>query len=475
MKRKGFIVFVVLCLVILLIPFVGMTVAPTMVTTENKELSELPKVKDENGINVNYMAELGDYFQDHFAFRQQLVSVNAAIYGKIFGTSTTDQVLIGKNNWMYYTGTLDDYLVENVMTERGIENALHNIKLMQNYVESRGSQFILAIAPNKNSIYDDNMPYYYKKGEGENNYEKLKKRMLQEDIHFVDLHTVFRNSEDVLYLERDSHWTNKGAVLAYNLIMEQTALNYETYEDVPYEVRKEHLGDLTEMLYPLNSELENNEYYQKDWSWSYVNEVTDNMDEWIETESPSENGTVLMYRDSFGESMLPFFAETFGKGYFSRLVPYDLSNIVRYEPDYTIIERVERRISSFASEVPIMSAPMGRLNISNKEGTGTSLNIEIAGGYYAFDGIIDSNYMQTDSDIFIVLTDDKGESVAYKPFYCSVNTEEGINDNGYMMYIDQRSIRSDAVTVDVVIENPMGMLSVKSQEIVFSELGGVEE
>ena len=136
MKKKGFIVFIVLCLIILLIPFAGMAVAPTMVTTENKKLSELPKIKDENGININYLGQLGDYFQDHFAFRQQMVSANASIYGKIFGASTTDQVLIGNNNWMYYTGTLDDYLVENVMTDRAIENAVHNIKLMQNYVET---------------------------------------------------------------------------------------------------------------------------------------------------------------------------------------------------------------------------------------------------------------------------------------------------------------------------------------------------
>ena len=475
MKKKGFIVFIVLCLIILLIPFAGMAVAPTMVTTENKKLSELPKIKDENGINFNYLGQLGDYFQDHFAFRQQMVSANASIYGKIFGASTTDQVLIGNNNWMYYTGTLDDYLVENVMTDRAIENAVHNIKLMQNYVEGRNSQFILVIAPNKNSIYDENMPYYYKKGDSENNYEKLKNRMIQEEIHFVDLHTAFQDTDEVLYLERDSHWTNKGAVLAYNLIMSQTSLDYDTYENVPYEVRKNHLGDLTEMLYPLNSELENNEYYQKEWLWSYVNKVTDNMDEWIETKSPSENGTVLMYRDSFGESMLPFFAEAFGKGYFSRLVPYDLGNIVKYEPDYTIIERVERRISSFALEIPIMSAPKGLLSFDRKEDTKTGLNIEIAGGYYVFDGIIDSDFIQTDSEIFIVLSDDNGESAAYMPFYRSIETEEGINDYGYMMYVDQRRLPSGPVTVDIVVRDKNKTLSVKSQEVVLSDLGGFGE
>lgn len=475
MNRRGFIVFIVLCLIVLIIPFAGMIVAPTMITTENKELSELPEIKDEHGININYLGELGNYFQDHFAFRQQMVSANAAIYGQLFGASTTDQVVIGKNNWMYYTGSLDDYLSENVMTERGIKNAVHNIKLLQNYVESKGSQFIFTIAPNKNSIYDADMPYYYKKGQGENNYEKLKKRMAQEGIHFVDLHSVFRGSEETLYLERDSHWTNKGAVLAYNEIMSSILSDYETYADVPYEVRKDHLGDLTEMLYPLNSELEENEYYQKDWSWDYVNEVTDNMDEWIETESPSPNGTLLMYRDSFCESMLPFFAEEFSKGYFSRLVPYDLGNILRYEPDYTIIERVERKIPAFASEIPIMSAPRGRLSIDSQTDTKTTLNVEKAGGYYSFDGIVDADYIQADSEIILVLEDEAGESIAYMPFYRSLNTDGELNDNGYMMYIDQREISSDSLEIKVVVVNQNQTLCVKSQEIVFSDFEGKVE
>lgn len=153
------------------------------------------------------------------------------------------------------------------------------------------------------------------------------------------------------------------------------------------------------------------------------------------------------------------------------MVPYDLGNIVKYEPDYTIIERVERRISSFASEIPIMSAPKGRLSFDSKEDTETCLNIETAGGYYVFDGIIDSDFIQTDSEIFIVLSDGNGESAAYMPFYRSVETEEGINDYGYMMYVDQRRLPSDSVTVDVVVRNQNNTLSVKSQEVVLSDLG----
>ena len=46
----------------------------------------------------------------------------------------------------------------------------------------------------------------------------------------------------------------------------------------------------------------------------------------VKTEA-QKDGSMLMYRDSFGESLLPFVADEIGQGYFSRLVPYNLTQI----------------------------------------------------------------------------------------------------------------------------------------------------
>lgn len=470
MKKTGYIIFIIVCLGIILFPFVGMAVAPTNTTTENKTLTEFPELKTEEGINMNYLSDMGTYFQDHFAFRQQLVSANAAIYGKIFGASTTDQVFIGENNWMYYTGTLGDYKASQVMSGRSLQNAVHNLTLMQSYVESRGSKFILTIAPNKNSIYDENMPYYYNKGEADNNYDQLTALLKEAGVNYVDLMDAFQNNDEVLYLKRDSHWTNKGAALAFNQIMQQTDMDYETYENIPYDTRKDHLGDLTEMLYPLNSELENNQYYQKEWSYEYVNEVTDNMDEWIETSNTSESKTLLMYRDSFGESLLPFFADEFGKAYFSRLVPYNLTNVDQYKPDYTVVERVERRISSFAEEPPIMPAPTVKVGPAEKMETNTTLKVEASGGYYVISGIVDREFIQEASRIYIALSDGNGTITGYVPFQVTVADGDGENsDYGYQMYLRKDAVPEKEVVIEVLVGDGDQAASVKSQEVNLPE------
>lgn len=465
MKNIKYIVFILSCLFVMLIPSMGMIVAPTNATTENKELSSLPQIKTEDGYNLDYLGELGDYFQDHFAFRQQLVSTNAKLYGKLFGYSTTDQVILGKNNWMYYSGTLDDYMAINVMSDRKLSNAVHNLKMIQDYVESRGSKFILTIAPNKNSIYDENMPYYYRKGVQENNYDKLLKKINEYDINYVDLFGEFENSDEILYFERDSHWTNKGAVLAYNKIMSNIRKNFETYENIPYIIKKDHLGDLTNMLYPLNSELENNVYYDKNWSFNYVNEVNDNMDNWIETENPKKKEVLLVYRDSFGESLLPFLAEEFNKAYFSRLVPYNLTNVDVYQPDYTIIERVERRIGAFAEQPAIMQVPQVE-NITDIQllESNSTINLKSDGGYYVINGSIDNEIVDDELEIYVKITDENGKITTYEPFYISFENNEIYNDFGYAMYLDKNSIQTDKFDIDLIIKKANQYLNIKQIE-----------
>ncbi len=453
-------IFIVFCLIILLIPFAGMAVAPTNETTENKVLSEFPKLSEEGKLNVDFLNDLGEYFTEHFAFRPQMVSSNALIYGKLFGTSTTDQVLLGKNNWMYYTETLNDYTGQHLMTERALKNVVHNLALMQKYVESRGSEFLLVIAPNKNSIYDENMPYYYRKRTGKNNYERLMPLLDSAGIHYTDLFTAFGESDEVLYLERDSHWTNKGAVLVYNQIMENTDLDYETYEHIPCEVKKNYMGDLTEMLYPENSEPDENEYYQKEWLHSYNNEVTDNMDDWIETSSPKSDACLLMYRDSFGESMLPFLAEEFGNAYFSRLVPYNLLNVDGYQPDYTVIERTERRLSSFAEQAAVMQTSEVQIGSRKKADTETTLEITEDGGYYVISGRLDDVYQKENSEIYVKLG-----SRVLESFYISSETQDGIDDYGYMLYVSKDTVQAEDKTVEVLVSDGSQTVSVKTEKI----------
>jgi hypothetical protein len=316
------------------------------------------------------------------------------------------------------------------------------------------------------------MPYYYNRGEGENTYSRLEKKIDEVGINYVNLYETFENADEVLYLKQDSHWNNKGAALAFKTIMDAVGLEHENYDDLAYDEIADHIGDLAEMVYPLNYELEENYYYKKDWSYSYVGEVETNMDNWIETTSPKSDKVLLMYRDSFGESLLPFFAEEFGRAYFSRLVPYNLNNITSYNPDYVIIERVERRISAFAESAAIMPVPEVKFTsgvsgytdrvtwseLLEADETGDALNIDIgsvglktSGDYYRIDGIIRSNYMTDDSEIYVGFETADGTVTYYDTFWISQSVDDEVDDNGFSAYFLKSDIPEGVLSLRILV------------------------
>lgn len=449
----------------LLIPFAGMTFWATNETTENTVLAEWPKWEENGKWNQEYLSEMGTYFEDHFAFRQQLVTANAVLRGKVLKDSATTQVVVGTDKWLYYSGTLDDYQGKHLMNDRELYMTVHNLKMISQYVESQGSRFIFTVAPNKNSLYNENMPYYYQKG-SKSNLENLTEMMKEAGVPYVDLYERFQNEEEVLYFKRDSHWNNKGAVLAYNALMDFMGKEHESYLNVPYEEQTSHIGDLDEMLYPLAYEPETEYVYDKNWNYQYVNEVSDNMDDWIETENPGKSDKLLMFRDSFGESILPFVADEVGKGYFSRLVPYNLTQTEQYRPDYVVIEKVERNLIDFIEEAPVMepvqtSVPFGPEAVSE-----SWMETEKQGSYLMIKGEVEKKYIGERTDIYVsVRNSETMETKVYPVFYTL--SEDGEN-NGYQVYLKGGSLTPGSYHISTMIQNQGENMIVSSEDVLWN-------
>ncbi|MCI9633138.1 MAG: hypothetical protein HFH18_07845 [Ruminococcus sp.] len=463
-KKRWYLIYIAAVLMLAAFPFVGMSVAASNETTENKELARFPRLRSDGTWNVRYLSQLGDYFEDHFAFRQELVAANALIRGRLLGVSASDQVLVGKDGWLYYTGTLDDYLGRNQMSEKGLANAVHNIGLMQQYVEDRGSRFLITIAPNKNSVYDSYMPSNYLRS-GENNHTRLTPLLKQAGIHYADLYEIFEESDECLYLQGDSHWNNKGALLVCRKLLDGLDREYDGSAYDSWEVRKEHTGDLAEMLYSVAAKPEDNVYYDRIPIYAYVNDVEDTEEDWIETINPNGQGRLLMFRDSFGNSMLPILANEFEYGYFSRLVPYNLGNLDKYHPEYVVVERVERRLSFFAEQPPVMEGPVRVLEELRAAATDTTVSVREDGSWYVVEGTLDSDYTQKDSRVYVSVRPENGESVTYEAFLTSSREEEGWNDDGYQLYLRQASLPRGKVNLDIILVNGSTQTIVGTEEL----------
>lgn len=478
MKKKNIesIIYVAVCLVLCILPFAGMTVASTDTTTENKTLAVFPELKKDGKWNTEYLQEMGSYLEDHFAFRSLLVTIDSEIQSKLFKTSNMDTVIVGEDGWLYYTATLDDYLGQNTMSERGIYNAAHNVSLMQQYTEEKGAAFLFTVAPNKNSLYGDNMPYYDKKiVSNVRNMTLLKPELEELGIAYADLFRVFESESEILYLKRDSHWNQKGAVLAYNTLLDDLECDHENYETVKNIRTKTEYGDLNNMLYPLSAVPEWNYQYQKEDTYTYVTETGSVEDAWIQTMNTDGTGSLLMFRDSFGNTLLPLMANVFENGYFSKSTPYNLEAYMNdYHPEYVIVEKVERNIADFATEPPIMTGPV--VSVESKAAsvdTNTVLTVEESeydASYWEISGVIDEEYVLADTKVYVnIIVND--ENTTYEAF----TTTKDDSDNGYLLYLSKELLPSSSVQMEVLTETGGELQSVKSESFDISQIEMLNE
>ena len=450
--KKGKLIYCILFFAICLCPSLGMLVTKQETSSENRQLSEFPSPKTEEGkINVEWLSQAGDYFQEHFAFRNELVTGNALLHGRLLETSTADGVIQGKNGWLYYKDSLDDYLGQELLSDRSLFNIAHMLSMTQQALEEKGVNFLFTIAPNKNSLYGDNMPYYDKlKVSDQTNRENLESWLKTEKVAYADLYQALMEEDEVLYHARDSHWNNKGAALAADVLMDALGKDHDSYEGESYTVRKDYTGDLDTMLYPLASTADDEIYYDKETTYATVEEIQSNFDPRITTVNPVKEGSLVMYRDSFGNALLPYMADAYANAYFSRGIPYQLMDVETHSADTVIIERAERFLPEMSQFPPVLTAKEISLTedqeLQESDGA-VDVKIKPQGMTAQLSGRIKEGLLDTDSRIYL-----KVNGSVYEAFPMDVKVEENLDDNGFCLYLPSELVAADGNDVEILIE-----------------------
>ncbi len=451
-KEKWLCAFVAVVMVICLVPLAGMLVAPTTHTTENKVLASMPELKDENGFNSDYLSGLGAYYADHFALRQQLVSLDSSIRSRIFGVSTVDSVVVGRDGWLFYSDTVKDFTGSAPMSDRQLFNIANNMAITQRYVNERGAKFLFTIAPNKNTLYPQFMPYTMQAAEpATHNAVRLESELSQAGVSYSDLFELFGAQDEILYLARDSHWNNDGALLAAQKLLSDTgkADAASALGHLERTVDPSYIGDLNRMLYPTNSKPENNAEYTAE-NYEITNGARAADDPIIITSASDVSGSLLMYRDSFGNTLYPFMAQVYSTACFVRTVPYNLGLYMDiHQPDTVMIEKVERSIDELASMPPVLETSQTQLLVASTIETGSVITVcEPAENVmlWRIDGTVEPGVMDERSRIFIRITNEDGTSFVREAFTVSDDS----TDNGLRMYISKDAVYGVS-TVEAIV------------------------
>lgn len=341
--------FCLLVLLLALIPGVGLIFAGPSAAGANEVLHKAPALRNAKGEwNLQVLSDAADWFSDHFFARQEMISLDHALRAGVLHTSGADNVVLGRDGWLYYGDTLGDYQGTSAMTDAQLAAAADNLALMAEYCQANGRKFLLVIAPNKSALYPEHMPFAG--STGPHNAQKLLAALEARKVATADLFSAFANQSECLYFAHDSHWNTKGAALGADVIL--AAVGEESsYFTAGFSQTTPHQGDLFEMLYPAFSDSEQDFVYNG-LEFTYTGKDTRPDSITLTTESGGI-GSALVYRDSFGNLLHPFLADHFGIATFSRSTSYDLTR----EGQTVIVELVERNLDYLLRYVPLMPAP----------------------------------------------------------------------------------------------------------------------
>ena len=403
-KLSPSLIYLALALAMLLLPLFGMLWYQPDTQAQTSELSTWPAAENADGsLNLEYLSQVGDYFADHFAYRPEMLTLNARLQTGLLGVSPTDQVIYGSDGWLYYGGTLDDFLDTGAASERELFNEAHNLRLLQDHVQAFGARFAVTVAPNKSSVYPQHMPWWYLPGGGDEP-GRLARALDEAGVEYIELFELYTaDTAAPLYLLRDSHWNSLGALKAYEKIMAELELPALELASSQAVALANHDGDLDALLFP-TAVLPETDYYFDLPAYAYSSVEKTVQAANSDTVNPQGSGTLLMYRDSFADALIPFFSASFNQAHYSKLLPYDLSDLERYQPSVVLVESAQRSTLNFSANPPAFAAPL--MNAADFLGaervqSETTLRLANDGPYLVVSGKLDEELADAETRVYV--------------------------------------------------------------------------
>lgn len=189
----------------------------------------------------------------------------------------------------------------------------------------------------------------------------------------------------------------------------------------------------------------------------------------ITTTNDYGNGSLLMYRDSFGNTLIPYFSGEFNIAHYAKtksdyFTDYKVQNdIATYNPSVVVVEIVERHLLDMVYYAPeIQSTDVSNFeNVSSKK-TDTTCKIATKDNFYTISGEIEGINTTDNLETYVQITDKKGKSKTYPTYnMCYVNNNNQ-NDYGYKVYLTDQQVSKGNNKISIIVKNNSKLICVKT-------------
>lgn len=454
--------FIVLFFALTLIPVTGMIFELGGENNENRALAEMPSLtvteRGHTRINGSFSPQFERYIADNFGYRQEIVSGWSAMMYRVFASSAVNNVMVGQDGWLFYASTRADYEGSAPYSDRTVFRIAKTVELLNRCAEDSGAVFAFTVAPNKATIYPDQLPAQLIRSES-TNLDRVSS-LLKDSGCYIDLTvpmTALRDSGTQSYYKLDSHWTNAGALEAYRTITAHFAdripgMDVPDYSGISTQPTT-HNGDLSTMLIPQfpNPESELSPIYEE--SFTAESPITNRLAVDIRTANPEGFSSLHMMRDSFGSALIEPFSDAFGRVRYDRALPYNLRGAVEEQYKLILLELVERNLIELVARVPVADMPPCEAPVRTKASDIIALcTTASADGRLMVSGLLDEEIPLADSDCIYIEFRSGERSVFFEAF--PIAEGDGRCDRGYSLTIPEAELLQGEYTLHLHVGTP---------------------
>ena len=301
--------------------------------------------------HIDYIVDLIDGNWNVAVENKQISGIDSYITYRLLGQISSAQVLKGEDGWLFYKSTSDgdsisDYEGTNIYTQEEYQSISEQIQRVNEYLSRKQISFMIVLCPNKENVYYDKMPKSY--------YHSLKSRtddlaefLTDQKLPVLNLKEKLISSKEIgqLYYKTDTHWNEIGAYIGVqNLLEEWDMSSVSIHNRMIIENRNKYVGDLSLMV-------DLGDYIFDESTYSIQsNQITSLNTKQTYSQYTNEkancNKTLLLVGDSFRNAMIPAVTEQFSTVYVVHRNDYQPDLLEQFQPDYVIIEYVERYSSN---------------------------------------------------------------------------------------------------------------------------------
>lgn len=330
---------------------------------ENRQLTSWQDVKQASWHEKTSVFE--EMLGDHAAFRNQFMTLDAALNYRLFGTVQSSEVLLGSDEWLFYknvsdSSSLDDYQGLNAYSPEQLSQIASDLSLLQQALAGHGVQLVVLIAPNKEGIYSEYMPDSIPQL-GATKAQLLAQYLQQNtDVPVAFPQQQLRDAARTfqVYYKQDTHWNDAGALIGCQALQQALGQDVSAFEGVSFETAegqpKRDLADISATYAVLQPDtpVQVTVFLEQNVLQGPVAE--DEMGYRITASCAQAQGSLVMLRDSFGEGMIPYLSKCYANSLYLHLNVFDETALDEMQNGVFVFEIAERNTDRLLDYLPRM-------------------------------------------------------------------------------------------------------------------------